>query len=336
MTTIQVVDVAYRLPDGVLSNAELRHDHPDWNMDRIEKRTGVRLRHIAAPEETALDLALAACLRLFAANPTLRSRVDAVLFCTQSPDYVMPPNSAVLHKLLDLDESVFALDFNLACSGYVYGLALALGLAASGIAKNILLVTADTYSRYVHPLDRSARVLFGDAAAATWLVATDQPGLIDVVCGTVGREGDAFMVPAGGCRVPRSVESAIPIRDLTGNIRTAENIRMDGQAVMTFMKRVIPSHVRGVLGRNGLTIEDVQCVVFHQASASALDWLEEELHVAAGQSFRNLLHVGNTVSASIPIALKDAMTQGLARPGGKILLVGFGVGLSFGSAILQL
>jgi 3-oxoacyl-[acyl-carrier-protein] synthase-3 len=336
VTTIRVVDVAYHLPDGTLTNAELHRAHPDWNMDRIEQRTGVRSRHIAAPGETALDLALGACLKLFEANPTLRSSVDAVLFCTQSPDYVMPPNSALLHKLLGLPESVFALDFNLACSGYVYGLALALGLAASGIAKNILLVTADTYSRYVHPLDRSARVLFGDAAAATWLMASDQPGLIDVVCGTVGSEGEAFMVPAGGCRVPRSAETAKPTRDLAGNVRTAENIRMDGQAVLEFMKRVIPSHVRGVLGRSGLTIGDVRCVIFHQASALALDWLEQELHLAAGQSFRNLLHVGNTVSASIPIALKDAMTQGVARPGDKILLVSFGVGLSYGSSILQL
>jgi 3-oxoacyl-[acyl-carrier-protein] synthase-3 len=336
MTTIRLMDIAYRLPATVVTNDELARDNPDWDIDRIERRVGVRARHIAAPGETALDLALAACRALFVSHPELPDRIDAVLFCTQSPDFVMPPNSALLHGSLDLPESVFTLDYTLACSGYVYGLALAAGLAASGIARDILLVTGDTYSKYINPLDRSARVLFGDGAAVSWLSATDEPGLIDILCGTVGKEGDAFRVPAGGCRLPRSAETSRPIRDLVGNVRTAEQIHMDGRAVLEFMKRVIPTNIRELLGRNDLAVEAIDGVIFHQASALALDWIEREMGVDDGRSFRNLASVGNTVSASIPIALSDAMTEGVVGAGDRVLLVGFGVGLSFGSAILQL
>lgn len=336
MRTIRIVDVAYHLPARVETNSDLRRAYPEWNMDRIERRTGVFSRHIAAPGETALDLARQACLKLFEANSGVISRIDAVLFCTQTPDYIMPPNSCLLHQQLDLTENVFALDFNLACSGFVYGLAIAFGLAASGVAKNILLVTADTYSRYVHPLDRATRVLFGDGAAATLVVASDDPGLIGVACGTVGKEGDRFIVPAGGCRTPRSSASRRATRDLAGNVRTQENIQMDGQAVLNFVKRVVPPHVRSLLRGSGLTLGDMQRVIFHQASAVALDWLERELDLKDGQSYRNLPALGNTVSASIPIALKDAITDGSVRSGDRVLLVGFGVGLSYASAIIEL
>ena len=336
MRTIRIVDVAYHLPARVETNSDLRRAYPEWNMDRIERRTGVFSRHIAAPGETALDLARQACLNLFEANSGVKSRIDAVLFCTQTPDYIMPPNSCLLHQQLDLTENVFALDFNLACSGFVYGLAIASGLAASGVARNILLVTADTYSRYIHPLDRATRVLFGDGAAATLLVASDDPGLIGVACGTVGKEGDRFIVPAGGCRTPRSSASGRATRDLAGNVRTQENIQMDGQAVLDFVKRVVPPHVRSLLKGSGLTLGDMQRVIFHQASAVALDWLERELDLKDGQSYRNLPALGNTVSASIPIALKDAITDGSVRSGDRVLLVGFGVGLSYASAIVEL
>ena len=134
MTTIRLMDIAYHLPARVLTNEHLALEHPDWNLARVEQRTGVQSRHIAASGETALDLALTAARRLLDANPALGSRVDAILFCTQSPDYVMPPNATLLHGMLDLPETVLAIDFTLACSGYIYGLALAVGLASAGIA----------------------------------------------------------------------------------------------------------------------------------------------------------------------------------------------------------
>lgn len=336
MKTVELVDVTYALPGLELTNERLAQEHPDWNLERLGRRTGVDARRIAAQDETALDLAAEACRKLFAAHPEAHETIDAVLFCTQSPDYVMPPNSALLHAELELPESVFALDFSLACSGYPYGLAMARGLAAAGTAGSILLVTGDTYSRYINPGDRSARVLFGDGAAVTWLVSSDEPGVQDVTAGTVGSENAAFRVPAGGCRVPHSAETAEPHTDAFGNTRSQEDLHMNGRAVLEFVRRVVPPDVRSLLSRNGLSVEDVDQFVFHQASALALDLIESELGIAPGRSYRNLARVGNTVSSSIPMALADALREGVVSKGDLVVLSGFGVGLSFGSALVRI
>lgn len=336
MRTVELVDVTYALPESELTNERLAREHPDWNLARLGRRTGVEARRIAAPDETALDLAVEAARQLFAAHPEARESIDAVLFCTQSPDYVMPPNSALLHAELELRESVFALDFTLACSGYPYGLAVARGLAAAGTASSILLVTGDTYSKYINPGDRSARVLFGDGAAVTWLIASDEPGVIDVSAGTVGSEAAAFRVPAGGCRVPRSPETAVARTDAFGNVRSAEDLHMDGRAVLEFVRRVVPPDVRSLLSRNGLAVEDVDGFIFHQASALALDLIDTELGIRPERSYRNLARVGNTVSSSIPMALADALSEGAISRGDLVVLSGFGVGLSFGSALLRI
>ncbi len=142
--SIVIREIEFHLPDQQISNSELQAENPAWDMSAAEIRSGVLNRHIAAPRETALDLAERACQKLFQKNPSLEQKVDGILFCTQSPDYVMPPNSCLLHGNLKLPENVFCMDFNLACSGYVYGLSLARGMIVSGQANNILLVTADT------------------------------------------------------------------------------------------------------------------------------------------------------------------------------------------------
>ena len=336
MRTVKLVDVTYALPELELTNERLAQEHPDWNLTRLGKRTGVDTRRIAAEGETALDLAVEASRQLFAAHPEARETIDAVLFCTQSPDYVMPPNSALLHAELELADSVFALDFTLACSGYPYGLAMARGLAAAGTASSILLVTGDTYSRYINPGDRSARVLFGDGAAVTWLVASEEPGVVDVTSGTVGSESGAFRVPAGGCRVPHSSETAEPRTDAFGNTRSQEDLHMNGRAVLEFVGRVVPPDVRALLSSNGLSVQDVDQFIFHQASAMALDLIDSELGLDPERSYRNLARVGNTVSSSIPMALADARREGVLSEGDLVVLSGFGVGLSFGSALVRI
>lgn len=334
---IAIADITYRLPELAVTNDALAQAFPSWDMAIVEERAGVKKRHVAREGETALDLALAACHDLFARNPGARERVDALLFCTQSPDYIMPPNSAVLHGLLDLPERVFALDYNLACSGFPYGLAMAQGLAAAGLARNVLLVTADTYSKYIHPQDRSARVLFGDAAAATWLEAAPDGGcLLAVQCASWGKAYDKFIIPAGGCRRPRSPETSLPITDDSGNVRTLENIHMDGMGILKFVNTRVAAQVRSVLAQSRLGIADIALFVFHQASKLALDALARQLHLPDEKVFRNIDQVGNTVSASIPIALKEAWDRGLVARGDRILLSGFGVGLSWSTAIIRL
>jgi 3-oxoacyl-[acyl-carrier-protein] synthase-3 len=302
--------IAYALPPRVVSNDDLAVEHPDWDMSRVEKRTGVLRRHIA-DSETALDLAIRAVDELIADHPGARE-IDAILFCTQTPDQVMPPNSALLHEYLRLGDGVFALDFTLACSGFVYGLAQAQGLLAAGIASNILLVTADTYSRLIAPEDRGPMVLFGDGAAATWITSGDR-GLVDIAVATSGSDHRGFTVPKG-----------------------STVLQMDGMQVLGFIQSHVPSQVRELLARNRLGVDDIDLFVFHQASQLALDALQRVLRIPNQRMFSNLDRVGNTVSASIPMALRDAMDEGRAGPGSRVVLCGFGVGMSWATAIVDL
>jgi 3-oxoacyl-[acyl-carrier-protein] synthase-3 len=330
-------DIAYHLPETVVSNEMLAGERPDWDMAAVGDRSGVQQRRIAAPGETALDLAVVACRALVARSDLDLSAVDALLFCTQSPDLVMPANSHLLHAELGLGDEVLAFDYNLACSGYVYGVALVQSLIFSGMASEVLLVTADTYSRFIHPGDRSARVLFGDGAAVTWFSATADPGGVrDVRLSSHGSGQASFHIPAGGQRTPKSAETAVEATDRSGNVRTPEHIHMDGLKVWSFINSVAPKQILGLLADNGLGLDDVDQFVFHQASRLTLDSLVKALGVDPAKVFVNLARVGNTVSASIPIALRDALDQGAARQGDLVLLSGFGVGLSYGTVLLKL
>jgi len=333
----EIKKISYYLPEQVVTNDDLERENPDWDMGLVGSRIGVLKRHIAREDETALDLAIKACKNMFAEDRSLKGLVDGIIFCTQSGDYILPPDSCILHKELGLGEDVFAFDLNLACSGYVYGLALAQGLISSGRAANILLVNADTYSKYINKHDRSVRVLFGDGAAVSWIAASgSEKGIIDIRCSTYGKYYDKFIIPAGGCRTPRSRATASSNTDNSGNARTPENIYMDGMAILAFVNSKIPAQINGILSKNGLGIEDIALFVFHQASKPSLDKLASLLKIDPEKVYSNIDRVGNTVSASIPIALKDAIEEGRASAGDKVLLSGFGVGLSWGTAIVNL
>lgn len=333
---IVIQDIAYHLPEAVLTNERLRQENPDWDMVRVEHRAGVVRRHVAAVDETALDLAVVACKNLFAANASLENRVDAIVFCTQSPDHILPGNACLLHGRLDLSEHVLAFDIDLACSGYVYGLAVVEGLLRSGRAGNALLVNSDTYTKYVHERDRSAKVLFGDGAAVSWICDCEGSlGLKDFQFATFGKNYESFSVPAGGCRLPHSEETARPVADQEGNVRALDHIRMDGMAILNFVNSRIPGQIKSLLESNRLTVADIDLFVFHQASKMATDSLTRLLRIPPERVFLNLMDVGNTVSASIPIALKDAMIAGKCPPGSRVVLCGFGAGLSWATALYQ-
>ena len=330
----QIVAIEYALPSRLVSNGELARQHPQWKMDQVALRTGVETRYWCEPGETALDLAEEACRRLTKTTGDDLGQTDAILFCTQSPDYIMPANACILQGRLRLPHNVAALDYSLACSGYVYGLFLAKALIGSGLARNVLLVTAETYSKWMHPDDRGTVTLFGDAAAAT-LVSAGRTGIGKIKLATHGGNPSCFYVPAGGARLPRSMETKQVFADKNGNQRTAENLHMDGPVVLEFVKQQIPRIVRGLLREENLTIDDLDLVVFHPGSRLVLDVLYRALRVPQRMQFDNLNRVGNTVSASIPVALHDAELTGVLKPGMKILLVGFGVGLSWGACIVD-
>ena len=329
--------IAYALPATLVTNDDLRREHPEWEFERLEKRAGVFNRYIAAENETALDFAVRACEQLEAQGELRKDEIDALIFCTQSPDYIMPPNSCILHGRLALSAHVMALDITLACSGYIYGLQLADSLIRSGSARRVLLATADTYSRYIHPGDRATRCLFGDGGAVSIISeSTNGRGIRDIRCGTAGRHHEKFIIPAGGMRYPRSEDSSCAKTDRSGNVRSAEHIKMDGIGVLSFFNATVPCAVKEILAGNDLSLADVDLFVFHQASQIVLDTLRGALEIPPDKMIYDLGDVGNLVSASIPVALKRAFENGRAKPGQLALLCGFGVGLSWGSALIEL
>lgn len=197
-------------------------------------------------------------------------------------------------------------------------------------------MTADTYSRLIHPGDRSARVLFGDGAAATVVAAgSARLKLVDFELWSSGKNWRKFWVPAGGFRERKDTSEGVVEVDSSGNIHTRDSIHMDGLGVWSFINSVVPAQVHALLERHKLGIGDIDLFVFHQASALTLDSVEKLLKIPAGKSFRYLESVGNTVSASIPIALAKADDQGLLVPGMRLLIAGFGVGLSAASALVE-
>jgi 3-oxoacyl-[acyl-carrier-protein] synthase-3 len=325
--------VEYVLPVREVTNADLARVHPEWRMAEVARRTGVRSRRWCEPGETALDLGVTACERLLARTGTPVGSIGAVLFCTQSPDYIMPPNACLLQAKLGLPTTVAAFDFSLACSGFVYGLYLSKALIESGSAEQVVLVTAETYSKWLSPDDRGPATLFGDAAAATLVTAGDA-GISRVLLGTDGSSPEIFCVPAGGARHPRSATTVLAQADQHGNARSPEQIAMDGTGMLAFVHRELVGFVARAMAELGPSWETIDLVVFQQASQTTLDTLARALCVPPQKMFANLDVVGNTVSASIPVALRDAEQQGRLAKGMRVLLVGFGAGLSWGACVV--
>ncbi len=326
--------IEYHLPEGTLTNEELAEAFPGWTPEKIAAKTGIVQRRIAAPDECASDLAVAAARKLFAGGVCRPEEIDFLLLCTQSPDYFLPTTACILQDRLGLSTSAGALDFNLGCSGFVYGLSLAKGLVETGQAANVLLLTADTYSKYLHPDDRSVRPLFGDAAAATLVQGRrdppegGRPWIGPFVFGTDGKGAENLIVQAGATRRPAQGQTAAAVP-------SADHLYMNGPEIFTFALRVVPQAVKEVLARAEKTLDDVDLFVFHQANRYMLEHLREKLKIPAEKFVVALSHVGNTVSSTIPIALKDAVSQQPLPAGKLILLVGFGVGYSWSATLIR-
>jgi 3-oxoacyl-[acyl-carrier-protein] synthase-3 len=329
--------IEYALPERRVSNDDLARAHPDWDMEALAHHTGVLERRICAPDETAVDLGVTAAEGLLERTGTVPLSIGALVVCSQSPDHLITPNSCILQHRLDLPTGIPAFDFNHACSGYVYGLFLAKSLIQSGAADPVLFVTADSYSRFVYPGDRSTVTLFGDGATATLIRGADDgdAGIGEFVLGTDGGGAATFMIEAGGARVPSSEETGQPFVDRGGSVTTRDHVRMDGLKVLAFARKRVPSAVRELLAKTNLTMDDLDLVVLHQASAISLDYLEKWLDVPEEKRFRNVSQVGNTISSSIPIALRDAERAGRLKPGMRVLLVGYGAGLSWGACVVD-
>ena len=332
-----IAGIEYHVPAGSLSNEQLASQFPEWSIEKIEAKTGIRKRHIAAAGECASDLAVEAAQKLLANYPHFREKIDFLLLCTQSPDYFLPATACVVQDRLGLSRHIGAIDINQGCSGFVYGLSLAKGLVETGQARAVLLVTAETYSKYINPLDKSVRTLFGDAAAATLVAGamSNEEMLGPFVFGTDGSGAGKLIVPDGGCRNPHGVKAAPEIADDSGNVRSSANLYMDGPSILQFTLSTVPKLVSELQARSGSAADSLNYYVFHQANKFMLESLRRKIGISPEKFIEFYADVGNTVSCTIPIALAEASRSGKFKSGDRIMLVGFGVGLSWAGCMAR-
>ena len=331
---IGVKAISYYLPEKVVTNADLVREFGTWTENKIFNKTGIKERRVVT-DEIVSDLAVKAALKLFSENDIRTDEIDFLLLCTECPDYFLPATACVVQDKLGLSKSIGAYDINLGCSGFVYGLATAKGLICAGMAKNVLFITADTITKTIHPMDKSTRTLFGDAAAATLITKSDIDGVLDFVFGTDGSGIHKLIIPAGAWAEPSSEETKAEATNHWGNIRTRESLYMDGPEIMNFSLDVVPKMFEDVLTKNNMQFDDIDHVIFHQASLMLLEKLRNTLNIPEEKFFVNIQTKGNTTSCTIPLAIRDMQIQGRLKKNDKIMTIGFGVGLSYAGTIIS-
>jgi 3-oxoacyl-[acyl-carrier-protein] synthase-3 len=330
--TLGIAGIAFHLPDEILDNASLARDQPRFQPEKVKAKTGIDRRHIAAADETAGDLATIAAAKLLAEHEIDPGAIDYLILCTQAPDYFLPTTACLIHRRLGLQPTAGAVDINLGCSGFVYGLGLAKGLIETGQAGRVLLLTADTYSKFIAIDNLGTRTIFGDGAAATLIEARPGGGLGPFVYGTDGRGAEHLIVPTGGLRNRAGTGTGYQIHG--GEHAPGSPLHMNGPEVFNFTIAAVPRAIEQLLAKAGCGMAAIDLFVFHQANTTMLEALRRKLEIPPERFYVNL-EGGNTVSSTIPIALSRAAAAGALRPGMLVLLLGFGVGFSWAGALLR-
>ena len=320
--------IALHFPETVETNADLKADNPRWDVDLIASKTGIYQRHICGPDECSSDLGVAAAEKLFDQFDIDPNSIDFLLFCTQTPDYPLPTTACLIQDRLGLPTHCGALDFNLGCSGFVYGLSICDGLIQSGAAKRILFITAETYTKLIDKADRSLRTIFGDGAAATLIEAHDQPSLQAFKFGTDGSGANTLLATQTGFRK----EPTIAPRHRR---RWKSDLYMDGPALITFTVGAVPSLIDDILTTAGKSIDDIDYFLLHQATLKMLAQLQQALEVDEAKVPILLQDIGNTVSSTLPILIQQMRDRGDLTPEMQNLLIGFGVGWSWAGCVWQ-
>jgi 3-oxoacyl-[acyl-carrier-protein] synthase-3 len=321
-------------PQKKLTNFDLAQEYPNWSVEKITEKTGITNRYIASDVETVSELATQAALKLFVNSNITKEEIDYLIICTQSPDYKLPTTACIVQEMLGLKNSIGAIDINQGCSGYVYGLGLCKGLIETGQAKKVLLITAETYSKYIHSGDRSVRTLFGDAASATIIGTSDKECLGPFVYGTDGKGYKNLIVPHGGSKYPISSDSHAVVEDNNGNLRSEANLYMNGPEVFIFTLSNVKKELKKLLKNSGLSIDDIDHFVFHQPNKFMLDKIRQLCKIPEEKFHRSYEEYGNTVSSTIPIGLKILSSQNRLIKGDKVVVIGFGVGYSSAATLI--
>jgi 3-oxoacyl-[acyl-carrier-protein] synthase-3 len=336
MKSSAILAVEPELGSDTLTYEELEDRFGAGAMQKVLSGAGIRNRRVAPPGVCGSDLAFAAATRLVAKYDVDPHSIDLLIFCTQSPDYWMPTTACVLHERLKLKKQCAAFDINLGCSQYVYALSVAHSMLVSGVAKRALVLTGDTMSQTVHPGDRAVVPLMGDAGSATLLgEASEGAGFLGFELGTDGSGHKYLMIPAGGARLPWSPETAVEAIDAEGNVRTQQNLYMNGVAIFHFAISTVPGTVQALLAKLSLAMDQIDLFLFHQANKYMIEYLLKKMKIPAEKTHLYLEDVGNTSGSTIPLLLADAWRAGKVKPGANVLAIGFGVGLSWAATVIR-
>lgn len=325
--------LAYYLPERIVTNEELVKDFPEWSVEKVAQKVGVNFRHLAAEHETAGDMAEKAAKNLFCEFGVDPEEIDFVMLCTQSPDYFLPSTACVLQHRLGIPTNAGAFDYNLGCSGCIYGMALAKGLVSAGIAKNVLLLTAETYNKYLHPSDKSNRSIFGDGAAACLISDEGFAEIGEFSLGTDGSGADHLIVKTGASRQRGATGKFV--EDEEGHIWYDDYLYMNGGSIFNFTLDAVPAMMKDILTKNKLEKDEINYYVFHQANKFMLSTIRKVCVLPKEKFYINLAETGNTVSSTVLIGLKDCLTKETIKPGMNVMISGFGVGLSWGGTVLK-
>lgn len=324
--------LSYYTPSFELTNEQLQEQLPNVEVAKIAKGVGVTVRHIADENTTAGDMAVEASKKMFAEYSISPSEVDFVIFATQTQDHFLPPTACLIQKKLGIPTTAGAFDFDLGCSGYVYGLAIAQSFVDSGLAKNVLLLTGDTITKLMHPEDNN-RVLFGEAASASLISSDGFAEIGKFEKGTDGSGADCLIVKNRAGR-HLAIGGGISV-DNEGNTRRDDYFYMNGNIVFDFTIDRVPKLVKATLDVNGLTEEDINYYVFHQANKFMLNTIRKCCLLPKEKFYVDLDQTGNTTSSTVPIGLKESISKGLIKSGDKVMIAGFGVGLSWAGTVLN-
>lgn len=329
--------LSYALPDGILSHKELQDRFGIKEMDRIILNTGILSRRVCLKNECASDLAYSAAQKLFEDNDIDITTIDFIIFSSQMPDYLLPTTACILQNRLGLSKSAGAIDINLGCSQYLYSHANAFAMVQSGLAKKVLVMTADTPSRIINPKDRSVVPLFGDAGTAAIIEDVGEgSGYQDFAFGTDGSEHSALIWPSSGMRERYSSDISKEVVDKLGSVRSKNDMYMDGQKIFLFTLKTVPNTLKSFLEKNHLSIDDIDFFIFHQASKMIVDSIARKLKLPEAKFNRIYENRGNSGGSTVGISLHHAIKDAKIKGNSKIVLSAFGVGLSWCHAILNL
>lgn len=323
--SVGIKGLGYYVPEKVMTNFDFEKII-DTSDEWIRTRTGIEERRFAAPEQATSDLCVEAAKKAIEKSGISKDEIDLILVATCSPDYLVQATACLVQKKLGIKNTP-ACDLNAACSSFIYGLTVATGMIKGGIYKNILVIGAETLSRIIDMQDRNTCILFGDGAAAAVVGEVEEGyGILSTYLGAEGEDDDILRTPAGGTKKPNTAET----------IEKRENfVRMKGQDVFKFAIQALPNATNMALEKANMKAEELNIVFPHQANVRIIESAAKRINLPLDKFYVNLQRFGNTSSASVGLALGEALEKGLVKKGDKIALTGFGAGLTYGSIIMK-